>query len=74
MNKRNAALGVMVAVVVAALVGYPYYFDWWDHKSCAESGGTWNEAQDECIEPLDADIPDTGKSLHSQPDEGARRQ
>jgi hypothetical protein len=66
MSKRNVKLAaIVVAALLIAAVGYPYYFDWWDHKNCSESGGTWNEAQGECIEPRGADIPNTEKSLHS---------
>jgi hypothetical protein len=66
MSKRNVKLAaIVVAAVLIAAIGYPYYFDWWDHKSCEESGGTWNETRDACIEPRGADIPDTEKSLHS---------
>jgi hypothetical protein len=66
MDKRNLRLGLIVggAVLIAA-VGYPFYFDWWDHRSCRESGGFWDEAQDKCVEPEGADIPNTEKSLHS---------
>ena len=53
------------AVLIAAVV-YPIYFNWWDHKNCSESGGTWNEAQGECIEPRNADIPNTSNAPHDQ--------
>lgn len=56
---------IMVAAIIIAAVGYPYYFTWWDHKNCAESGGTFNEARGECIEPRNTNIPDTQESLHS---------
>ncbi len=49
-----------IAVLIAA-VGYPFYFNWWDHKNCRESGGQWNESQGECIEPRGADIPKTSR-------------
>lgn len=66
MDKRNLRLSLIVggAVLIAA-VGYPFYFNWWDHKNCQESGGFWDEAQDKCVEPSGADIPNTEKSLHS---------
>lgn len=60
MNKRNVKLGVIVVVaLLIAVIGYPFYFKWWDHKTCEESGGRWDEAQGACIEPRGADIPDT---------------
>ena len=74
MNKRNAAVAVMVVVVVAAAIGFPYYLSWWDHKNCSESGGTWSEAQDACIEPRNADIPDTrGSAAHEDDNQGGDR-
>jgi hypothetical protein len=73
MNKRNAKLAAIVGVaVLAAAIGYPMYFNWWDHKNCSESGGTWNEARDECIEPRGTNIPDTELSRHSSGGESPR--
>jgi hypothetical protein len=46
-------------VVLVLFIAYPLYFNWWDHKSCRDSGGTWNEAAGQCVEPRNADIPDT---------------
>jgi hypothetical protein len=65
-NRRRLKPWIIVgtAVIIAA-VAYPFYFDWWDHRTCQESGGTWNEARGECVEPRGAEIPDTEKSLHS---------
>jgi hypothetical protein len=57
-------------VVVAGAVGYPYYFDWWDHKNCRDSGGTWNEAQGACIEPKNARFEASG-SPHFEDDNQA---
>ena len=67
MDKRNLKPWIIVgtAVVIAA-VGYPFFFNWWDHKNCSASGGSWNEAQDKCIEPRNADIPNTESALHDQ--------
>jgi hypothetical protein len=66
MEKRRLKPFVIVgAAVLIAAVGYPFYFSWWDHRNCSESGGTWNEQLDECVEPRNADIPNTEKSLHS---------
>ena len=66
MPKHNFKAWVWAAAVavVLAIVGYPFYFNWWDHKNCQESGGTWNEAQGECVEPRGAKF-DTEESLHS---------
>jgi len=60
--------GIVLAVlVVLAGVGYPVYFNWWDHHNCTESGGSWNEADDKCVEPAGADIPNTSKSKVDEP-------
>lgn len=72
-NKRKLKPWLIVgAAVLIAAIGYPFYFKWWDHKTCEESGGTWNEAQKACIEARGADIPDTEKSLHSSGDDKPR--
>ena len=47
-----------VAAVIVS-VAYPMYFRYWDHRSCVDSGGQWNQAERACIEPRNADIPDT---------------
>jgi hypothetical protein len=71
MDKRRLKPWIIVgAAVLIAAVGYPFYFNWWDHKNCSESGGTWNEAQGECVEPRNADIPNTSKAVHDQPQGG----
>jgi hypothetical protein len=66
MDKRKLKPWIIVgtAVIIAA-IAYPFYFDWWDHRTCQESGGTWNDARNECVEPRGAEIPDTERSLHS---------
>ena len=67
MDKSRLKPWIIVgAAVLIAAVGYPFYFNWWDHRNCSESGGTWNEAQNECVEPRNADIPDTSKAMHDQ--------
>jgi hypothetical protein len=53
-------LGLAAIVVIVALA-YPHYFRWWDGRSCRESGGSWSETQDKCIEPRNTDIPNTEK-------------
>jgi hypothetical protein len=47
------------AAAVIVSVAYPVYFRWWDHRSCHDSGGEWNSAQHECIEPRNTNIPAT---------------
>ena len=60
--------GIVLAVaVVLAGVGLPFYFNWWDHKNCSDSGGTWSAADDKCVEAAGANIPDTEKAKHDQP-------
>lgn len=56
--------------IAAVIVGtaYPMYFRWWDNKSCHESGGRWDEAQHACIEPRNADIPNTSGSTTMEDD------
>jgi hypothetical protein len=67
MNMRKGKLWIVLgAAVILAAVGYPFYFNWWDHKNCQESGGTWNEAQGKCVEPRGADIPGTENALHDR--------
>jgi hypothetical protein len=68
MDKRTVYLALAVLVIVVAVFIYPRYFNWWDNKNCSESGGTWSEAQGECVEPRGADIPNTEKSRHSAGD------
>ena len=68
LGKRQVYLLLAALVVLVAGFVYPRYFDWWDHDNCAESGGTWDEAHDKCVEPRNADIPNTSKTPH---DEGA---
>jgi hypothetical protein len=55
---------VIGGTVVVVLTGYPAYFNWWDHKSCRESGGHWNETQDACIEPKNARFEASGSSTY----------
>ena len=70
MRKWWPYLTIGGALVIVA-VGYPAYFNWWDHKNCRESGGHWNEAAGECVEPRDADIPDTrGSPAHEDDNSG----
>lgn len=64
---RKVAIALGAAVLLAA-VAYPVYFNWWDHHSCSESGGFWDEAQDKCIEPDHADIPNTSESALDRAD------
>jgi hypothetical protein len=69
LGKREVYIALAVVVALVALL-YPHYFNWWDHRNCTESGGTWNEAQDKCVEPRGADIPDTKPSVYD--DGGAK--
>ena len=64
MPKHNFKPWVWVAVVavIAGAVGYPYWFNYWDHKNCQESGGTWNEGQGKCVEPKNARFESSGSS------------
>jgi hypothetical protein len=60
MNNRKFKPWIIIAAAITiAAVAYPFYFNWWDHKNCSESGGIWDEAQGKCIEPRGAHIPDT---------------
>jgi hypothetical protein len=70
MPKHNFKPWVWAAAVavVVALVGYPFYFNWWDHKNCQDSGGNWNEAAGKCVEPPHADIPGTEGSPQFESD------
>jgi hypothetical protein len=62
----------LAAVIVS--VAYPMYFKWWDHKSCQDSGGHWNEAAGKCVEPRNADIPATEGSTTYEDDNQAGEQ
>jgi hypothetical protein len=65
MDKRNLKPWIIVgAAVLIAAVAYPHYFKWWDHRNCAQSGGTYSEAEGACIEPRGAKFA-TEESLHS---------
>ena len=66
MSKRNVYILLAVLVVIVGAFIYPRYFDWWDNENCTESGGTWNEEQDKCIEPRNADIPNTSPAPHDE--------
>lgn len=67
MKKRDWTPWIIIgAALLVVAVGYPFYFNWWDRKNCNESGGGWNEAQGECIEPRNADIPNTSNALHDE--------
>lgn len=66
LGKRQVYLLLAVIVVVVGGLIYPRYFDWWDGRNCAASGGTFDEAQDKCIEPRNADIPNTGTAAHDE--------
>ena len=67
MDKRTTKVGIALgAAVLIAAVGYPFYFNWWDHHNCTESGGFWDEKQDECVEPDHADIPNTSNTPHDR--------
>jgi hypothetical protein len=68
MSKRRVYLALAALVVIVGAFVYPRYFNWWDNKNCSESGGTWVEAQGECVEPRGTDIPNTEKSRHSAGD------
>jgi hypothetical protein len=58
-------------VIVICSLAFPAYFNWWDHRSCHDSGGHWNEAADQCIELPNADIPDTrGSPAHEDDNQG----
>jgi len=56
------------AAAVIVSVAYPMYFRYWDHRSCVDSGGQWNQAERACIEPRNADIPDTSGSKTMEDD------
>jgi hypothetical protein len=58
------------AAVIVSLA-YPIYFNWWDHRSCHDSGGQWNESADECIEPEGANIPHSeGSATYEDDNQG----
>jgi hypothetical protein len=59
-SKRKVWITIAGAALAMTLAwGYAAYFNWWDVSQCAQSGGNWDEARDECIEPRGADIPNT---------------
>jgi hypothetical protein len=70
MRKWWPYIAIGGAVVIVS-IAYPAYFRWWDHRSCQDSGGHWNEASGECIEPRGADIPDTKGSSSFEDDNQA---
>ncbi|MBC8026275.1 MAG: hypothetical protein H7Y89_09810 [Steroidobacteraceae bacterium] len=65
LSKRNVYIMLAVLAVVV-LVIYQPLFAWWDNKSCTESGGTFSSEQNKCIEPRNADIPNTSPAPHDE--------
>jgi len=59
------------AAAVIVSIAYPVYFRYWDHRSCEDSGGRWNQAEHACIEPRNANIPDTEGSKTYEDDNQA---
>lgn len=73
LSKRNVYILLAALAVVVAILYRPL-FAWWDDKSCTESGGTYSEEQNKCIEPRNADIPNTSPAVPDAPqgDGGAK--
>jgi hypothetical protein len=73
MRKWWPYLAIGSAAVIVS-VAYPLYFNWWDQKSCHDSGGNWNEAAGKCIEPRNTNIPDTeGSAAYEDDNQGGDR-